>query len=194
MPKKGAPPVALGPAPHAALAVPVTPPSALPADVAPAAVPPPPRPLPDRPRPARGPRARIGHRVDRIVSVHGNATLSEESKDGAVVGYKITCRNRNHHDDDDPPGMICQKTLTFGEDGAISHAECIRRLKCWFILGNDAAAPTLPSMPWPEGKYRSYHVKRFGGCKLCQLASDNTDCILHGASDEVLDHMCDDIT
>ena len=71
--------------------------------------------------------------------------------------------------------------------------ECKRRLKRWFILGNDPATPTLESEPWEAGRYRSSHVQRFGGYRLCALASDNADCLMYAATDEELDYMCEDI-
>ncbi len=62
-----------------------------------------------------------------------------------------------------------------------------------FILGNDDAAPRLESNPWEPGRYRSSHVYKFGGYRLRELASDNTDLVTHGATHEELDHMCRDI-
>ena len=75
----------------------------------------------------------------------------------------------------------------------MDHEECKRRLKCWFILGNDPATPTLESNPWEPGRHRSSHVHKFGGYRLRELASDNKDCLTHGASDEMLDYMCADV-
>ena len=110
---------------------------------------------------------------------------------GEHKGYIITCR-RHHDDSDDRTSPECKKSLYFGADD-LSAAECIRRLKNWFILGNDSATPTLRSYTWPAGRYRSAHVFRYGGRRLCDLASDNADLITYNATDEVLDIMCEDV-
>ena len=78
------------------------------------------------------------------MSVHGKATLSKVSNNGEHVGYCITCRN--HLNDDDPDGTICQKALMLGvTENRLTDAECMARLKRWFIMGNDPVTPTLPT-------------------------------------------------
>ena len=110
---------------------------------------------------------------------------------GRHTGYIITCR-RHHDDDDDKSKTECKKALTFGRDG-LTAEECQRRLKNWFILGNDSATPTLASNPWVAGRYRSSHVFRYGGPRLRDLASDNTALPTYGATDAELDYMCREI-
>ena len=56
----------------------------------------------------------MGPHDDKIVSVHGKATLSRVKKGAKIVGYHITCRN--HSDDDDREGVICEKALMFGKN------------------------------------------------------------------------------
>ena len=167
------------PAPPAPLPMPAPAPPALPLSD-PAAAPPPPHPLP----PARtaGGRVRAPHgpHAHQIVSVHGKATLSRVEQGGAHVGYVITCRN--HEDDGDPKGTICQKTLMFGvTEDCLTDAECKSRLKRWFIMGNDPATPTLPTQQWEERRFRSCHI-RFGGRRLTELDSDNTTQACYGYS------------
>ena len=82
---------------------------------------------------------------------------------GVHTGFIITCRR--HHD---APGVECKKALHFGVE-RMDPEECKRRLKRWFILGNDPATPTLESNPWEAGRYRSSHVQRFGGYRLHAL-------------------------
>ena len=61
------------------------------------------------------------------------------------------------------------------------------------VLGNDAATPTLESNPWQKGRYRSWHVRRYGGERLRELASDNKELLTYGCTHEQLDHMCRDV-
>ena len=156
------------------------------------APPPPPTPPPPVPiLPLRRGRRRDGPHDDQIVGVYGKATLSPVKKGGTIVGYHITCRN--HNDDNDPEGVFCEKTLCFGENTRtrITEEECRWCLKCWFIMGNDSRTPTLPSNPWEEGKYRSYHVKRYGGYKLSDFRSDDPSSICYGLSEAELDVVCE---
>ena len=133
----------------------------------------------------------MGPHDDKIVSVHGKATLSRVKKGALSVGYHITCRN--HNDDDDPEGVICEKTLMFGDSPLtrITEEECRWHLKCWFTMGNDSGTATRPSNPWEEGKYRSYHVKRDGGYKLSDFRSDDLSSICYGLSEAELDVVCE---
>ena len=114
--------------------------------------------------------------------------LSRMIKDGVHVGYVITCRNHLNAGED-PTKYECKKALTFGKEG-LSDEEVIFRLKSWFILGNDASAPTAASEPWETGQHRYYHVFRLGGTRLCELASDETSLPTHGVPDEQLNIMC----
>ena len=71
----------------------------------------------------------------------------------------------------------------------LDNEECIRRLKRWFILGA-GVAETL----WPAGERRTYHVRKYGGYRLGELATDCEDCPLHGVGDDELDQLCRAVT
>ena len=122
------------------------------------------------------------------MSRHGDATLSRIVQHGMHTGFVITCR-RHHDDGDDRSKVECKKALHFGNEG-LPPNECVRRLKNWYILGNDPATPGLASNPWTAGRYRSSHVFKFGGYRLRDLASDNKALVTHDATDEELDAMC----
>ena len=107
-------------------------------------------------------------------------------KAGVHTGYLITCRQ--HHDEGEDASKECKKALHFGKD-QLDADEIKRRLKNWFILGNDPATPTLASNPWVAGRYRCSHL-HFGGYRLCELASDNPDLATYGYTDEELDDVC----
>ena len=66
----------------------------------------------------------------------------------------------------------------FGKEG-LTPEECRRRLKNWFIIGNDPEVALWKSNPWTVGRYR-----------LCELASDNTHLPTYGKSDAQLDKAC----
>ena len=69
----------------------------------------------------------------------------------------------------------------------LSEAECITRLRRWFIMGNDRMLPTCAE--WVPGRYRSCH-NRWGGYRLCELDSGNESMLCHGFTDEELDNAC----
>ena len=133
-----------------------------------------------------GVRAATTH-DDQVISRHGKVTLSRVVQSGEQVGYIITCRC-HHNVGEDEKENECKKTLTFGvTEPILSHAECIRRLKNWVILGND---PTLQAGWEASGTARSCHVFDFGGKRLHELSSDDTSLATYGYTDEELDYAC----
>ena len=129
--------------------------------------------------------------MNHIVSTHGRAKLSKVSQGGEHVGYCITCRNPTHVNADDLDEVFCKKTLMLGvAANRLTDEECKRRLKMWFLLGNDPATPTLESEQgrWKPGEFRTGH-RNYGGPRLRELAGD----LLGGFSgytDEELDDAC----
>ena len=101
---------------------------------------------------------------DQVISRHGKVTLSRVVQAGEHTGYIITCRC-HLNDGEDSKEFECKKTLVLGrtEEGRLTHEECVRRLKNWVILGNDAS---LRPAWQATGRMRDCHVKEFGGPRL----------------------------
>ena len=119
-----------------------------------------------------------------IVGTCGIARLSETVDNGVHNGYMITCRRHTNHWDVDGPG--CMKHLALGTVDAtrLSNEECMRRLKRWFITGNQPAMEAT----WPADRQRTMHTNRCGGYRLKDFAS-TTPAWQH-VTDEDLNEMC----
>ena len=85
----------------------------------------------------------------------GLAQISETWKDGAHIGYRITCRR--HKNAEDAEHTECKKDIAMAKGTThtpLEKTECVRRLKRWLIGGANHANESQ----WPEGEQRSYHV------------------------------------
>ena len=122
----------------------------------------------------------------RVIQTLGLAQISETWEDGAHIGYRITCRRHNNAGDADH--TQCQKDITMGKThDRLENTECVRRLKRWFLGGANYANESR----WPVGERRSYHVIRYGGPRLQELATDRLDSPLYGVDDSELDALCE---
>ena len=122
---------------------------------------------------------------ERIVGSWGKAQMSETVSNGQHTGYMITCRRHRNADDADgaPP---CMKHLALGtvESTRMTNDECMRRLKRWFITGNQSALEET----WPADRQRDSHVNHCGGYRLKEFASDSPAWL--NVCDADLDMMC----
>ena len=63
-----------------------------------------------------------------------------------------------------------QESLQMGvTEDKLSEEEVKRRLKVWFLAGNNPV--TASFYKWPAGKFRTSHLK-YGGYRLRELAKD----------------------
>ena len=111
--------------------------------------------------------------------------MSETVANGRHTGYMVTCRrHRNAADLDGAPP--CMKHLALGtvEATRMTNDECMRRLKRWFITGNQPALEET----WPADRQRDWHIHHCGGYRLQEFASDNPTWA--SVSDDDLDMMC----
>ena len=86
---------------------------------------------------------------------------------------------------DKPGADLCMKHLAFGAE-QLSHEECIRRLKIWFVQG---ANPGVIKK-WPADKQRTSHIFNTGGRRLQEFATGGELNPLSGFSDAELDDFC----
>ena len=115
----------------------------------------------------------------------GLAQLSETREHGIHVGYRITCRR--HKNAGDPDHIECKKDITMGKTAdRLEERECRLRLKRWFLGG----ANRFNEDSWPEGAKRTYHTWKYGGSRLCELATDYELCPLFGVEEDELDALC----
>ena len=115
----------------------------------------------------------------RHVETLGNADLYEDNKYGEHIGYIITC-GRHLDAGDDGAKIECKNFCSFGRRDRISHEECIRRLKRWYVMGYFGAKS------WPDTELRTKHI----GCAgpRCQnFASEIVE--WNDVSDADLDEM-----
>ena len=104
----------------------------------------------------------------------------------------ITC---SRHWDTGPEAKFnlqCKKHLALGTGtDALDPRECHRRLKRWYIMGNQPCV----EREWDTQWQRTAHVRTYGGYRLHHLASDNAALNpLFGVDDDVLDEMCKEVT
>ena len=124
-------------------------------------------------------------REGRHVGTWGIARLSETVEHGQHNGYMIMCRRHtNSWDLDGAPQ--CQRHLALGTVAAtcLSNEECMRRLKRWFITGNQPAMEAT----WPADRQRLMHQKSCGGYRLKDFASSTPE--WQHVTDEDLNEMC----
>ena len=98
-------------------------------------------------------------RGQREVEKFGVVSISEVVDNGVLRGYGITCKRPSHVNSNDRLGTICQKQCTLGD---MSHEECRRRLKRWYIAGGHDS-------DWDPDKRRSTHLV-LGGKRLVRFA------------------------
>ena len=89
--------------------------------------------------------------------------------DGAVIGCGAHCKG--HHDAGNP-GLVCKKSVTFGQSG-LSYDTLKLRIKRWLIAG-------LDDEDWDEDAKRAVHVA-MGGIFLREFE--------HGLSEEDCDRI-----
>ena len=98
----------------------------------------------------------------RLVEQIGSVTISECHVRGGLVAFRITCGR--HTNATDPSNTECCKHLPLGAE-PLTHAECIRRLKVWCLVGCQDAA-------WDTDTARATHLAE-GGRRLALFASDS---------------------
>ena len=163
--------------------------------------PPPPLPPPPGPPPPLVPEAAVPAAVAHLrrpdpaaIWWSGAAVISEDRAGGLLIGYNITC---SRHWDTGPEAKLnlqCKKHLALGTGtDALDPRECHRRLKRWYIMGNQPCV----ECKWDTQWQRRARVFTYGGSRLQHLASHEAELNplpLHRYDDDLLDELCRKVT